>query len=86
MTQITMSDHSPRARHPGVRSQVGLGKHFITQWGFLPASVYLAEYGFMPFDLGKNITLKMSSVFGFFYIVLCLLQQLFFFFSLSVFL
>ena len=27
MTQITADNHSPRARHPGVRSQVGLRKH-----------------------------------------------------------
>ena len=28
MTQITtMVDHSPRARHPGMRNQVGLRKH-----------------------------------------------------------
>ena len=32
MTQITtMHDHSPRARHPGMPSQVGLGKHHYEQ-------------------------------------------------------
>ena len=31
-TQITtMCDHSPRARHPGMRSQVGLRKHHRKQ-------------------------------------------------------
>ena len=32
MTQIiTMLDHSPRARHSGMQSQVGLGKHHCKQ-------------------------------------------------------
>ena len=32
MTQITMMcDHSPRARHPGMQSQVGLRKHHYKQ-------------------------------------------------------
>ena len=31
MTQITADNHSPRARHPGVRSQVGLRKHHFEQ-------------------------------------------------------
>ena len=32
MTQtITMCDHSPRARHPGMQSQVGLRKHHCEQ-------------------------------------------------------
>ena len=32
MTQITMMcDHSPRARHPGMQSQVGLRKHHYEQ-------------------------------------------------------
>ena len=32
MTQIiTMCDHSPRARHPGMPSQVGLWKHHYKQ-------------------------------------------------------
>ena len=28
---ITYLDHLPRARHPGVRSQMGLGKHHYKQ-------------------------------------------------------
>ena len=32
MTQIiTIGDHSPRVRHPGMRSQVGLRKHHYEQ-------------------------------------------------------
>ena len=31
VTQITRCDHSPRARHPGVQSQVGLRKHHHEQ-------------------------------------------------------
>ena len=29
--RITMGDHSPRARHPGMGSQVGLRKHHYEQ-------------------------------------------------------
>ena len=42
----------------------GNSEHFITQWSFLPTNLYLTECDFMPFDLGKNITLRISSVFG----------------------